>query len=96
MRCSSLLLMLSLLASTAGFTLTGHAAASSSAVAMQKKAMSPVMLPSRKPRQPSKGKPAGKRDGLDSTVPSLIYYGVYTLVFGKMALVLLERALGAG
>ena len=59
----------------------------------------PSMLAGR--RQPSKsparrsGTPPSTRDkqggGLDPTIPSLLYYGCYTAVFGKMLLVLAER-----
>ena len=45
-----------------------------------------------RPTLPTKG---GKASGLDATLLSVLYYGVYCVVFGKMALVLLERAASA-
>ena len=38
-------------------------------------------------RKPEPEKPAG----LDATIPSLLYYGVYAFFFGKMILVIIER-----
>ena len=61
-----------------------------------------VMMAARKPpgRQPRRQarKPAAsgeKKKGLDPTLPSLLYYGCYTLFFGKMLLVIVERISGA-
>ena len=59
--------------------------------------MPPMMLASRKSAEKARvansEKPA-RKVGLDPTIPSLLYYSVYLVVFGKMALVLLERVIG--
>ena len=36
-----------------------------------------------------------EKKGLDATLPSLLYYGCYSLFFGKMLLVIFERISGA-
>ena len=45
--------------------------------------------PSVRSRRPTKSAPT--KSGIDSTIPSLIYYGAYCAFFGKLALALLER-----
>ena len=39
-------------------------------------------------------KPEPEKPGLDSMIPSLLYYGVYALFFGKMLLVIIDRVAG--
>ena len=49
-----------------------------------------------RPNKPRSTKPAAKKQGIDATIPQLIYYGAYTVFFGKLLLVLIERAAGGG
>ena len=85
---------------------TAHATAtpegsirSAASVAPRSRGGAPSMLAGRRqpPKPPARRSAASPstRDkqggGLDPTIPSLIYYGVYTAVFGKMLLVLVER-----
>jgi hypothetical protein len=49
-----------------------------------------------RPNKPRSTKPAAKKQGIDATIPQLIYYGAYTAFFGKLLLVLIERATGGG
>ncbi len=61
-----------------------------------RKALTARMASPSRPRPPSKvGKKGGDKAGLDPTMPSLLYFTVYLIVFGKMALTLVQaQALG--
>lgn len=80
-----------------------EAAASEEAAArsgVRGRSSAPVMMARPRPRKTSRkavarrsssSAPPAKKEGLDPTLPSLLYYGVYVAVFGRMALALVER-----